>query len=122
MLSTKYSIITINRWGMRDQDYAEKRAPATFRAAVLGASSVMGWGVNDGETFEALLEARLNRELANSPFARYELLNYGVPGYQPPQQMVNLERALKLEPNAIMFIATGRDHEAGSESVGVNAT
>ena len=28
--------------------------------------------------------------LPGSPFARYELLNFGVPGYQPPQQLVDL--------------------------------
>ncbi len=106
---TKYGTITINRWGMRDQDYPAKPGPDTFRAALLGSSSLMGWGVTDGATFEALLENRLNRELAGSPFAQYELLNYGVPGYQPPQQLPNFERALAMHPNAIMYFATGRE-------------
>ena len=70
---------------MRDRDYGETPGPNTFRAALLGTSSLMGWGVNDGETFEAPIEERLNREMPGTPFARYELLNYGVPGYQPPQ-------------------------------------
>jgi hypothetical protein len=107
--STRYGTVTINRWGMRDQDYAEEPNPQAFRAVLLGASSLMGWGVADGETFEALLESRLNRELSGATFAKYELLNYGVPGYYPPQQLVNLERALRMHPNAVMFIATGRE-------------
>jgi hypothetical protein len=69
----------------------------------------MGWGIADGATFEALLENRLNHELSGAPFAKYELLNYGVPGYYPPQQLVNLERALGMRPNAVMFVATGRE-------------
>ncbi len=81
---TNFGQISINRWGMRDQDYEQLPRPDTFRTAVLGPSTVMGWGAADGETFEALLEARLNRERANAPYARYEILNFGVPGYQPP--------------------------------------
>jgi D-alanyl-lipoteichoic acid acyltransferase DltB (MBOAT superfamily) len=107
--STKYGTITINRFGMRDRDYAEQPSPGTFRAVLLGASSVMGWGVPDDATFEALLEERLNRERAGAPFAKYELLNFGVPGYFPPQQLPNFERALRLHPNVVMYIATGRE-------------
>ena len=107
--STKYGTVTINRWGMRDQHYAEYPGPQTFRAVLLGASSLMGWGVADGATFEALLENRLNRELSGAAFVKYELLNFGVPGYYPPQQLVAVERALRMHPHAVMFIATGRE-------------
>lgn len=104
---SNFGTITINRWGMRDRDYELARAPNTVRIAVLGASSVMGWGVGDGETFEALLEDRLNAE-ANER-RRYELLNFGVPGYQPLQQLVALEKALRFEPTSILYVATGRE-------------
>ncbi|MEF8699893.1 MAG: hypothetical protein V5B33_11365 [Candidatus Accumulibacter sp. UW20] len=107
--TTKYGTITINRWGMRDQDYAQNRPPETLRAAVLGASSVMGWGVGDGETFEALLEDRLNREPVSTAFKQVELLNYGIPGYQPPAQLATLDRALAMQPNAVVYIAAGRE-------------
>jgi D-alanyl-lipoteichoic acid acyltransferase DltB (MBOAT superfamily) len=107
--TTKYGTITINRWGMRDKDYAPTRPEGALRAAVLGASSVMGWGVGDGETFEALLEDRLNREPVSTAFKQVELMNYGIPGYQPPGQLAAFERALELRPNAVMFIATGRE-------------
>jgi hypothetical protein len=106
---TNYGTVTINRWGMRDQDYERRPAPGTFRIALLGPSNVMGWGVGDGETFEALVEDRLNRERAGAPFGRYEILNFGVPGYQPPQQLVALENALTFQPNAVLYVATGRE-------------
>lgn len=109
VFATNYGSITTNRWGLRDREYEQKPVPGTFRAALLGASTVMGWGVGDGATFEALLEERLNRELSGAPFARYELLNFGVQGYQPPQQLVNFERALSLHPNAVIYVATGRE-------------
>ena len=43
-----------NRWGMRDRDYAAAKPRGTLRIAMLGPSHVMGNGVADGETFEAL--------------------------------------------------------------------
>jgi D-alanyl-lipoteichoic acid acyltransferase DltB (MBOAT superfamily) len=107
--STNYGAVTINRWGMRDQDYERAPAPGTYRMAILGPSNVMGWGVADGETFEALVEARLNREQAGKPFARYEILNFGVPGYNPPAQLVALEKALGFSPAAVIYVATGRE-------------
>ena len=107
--NTRYGRISTNRWGLRDQDYAQQRPAEAFRAVVLGASSVMGWGVSDGETFEALLEQRLNKEPQDSRFKRVELLNFGIPGYQPPQQIVALDRALGFQPQAVLFIATGRE-------------
>jgi hypothetical protein len=108
-LATPYGALSINRFGLRDRDYAANRPAETLRVAVLGASSVMGWGVADGATFEALLEERLNREPLGSEFLRFELLNFGIPGYQPPQQLAALERALKLEANALFYVAAGRE-------------
>ncbi len=107
--STRYGTLSINRFGMRDRDYDLLPAAGTFRAAVLGASSVMGWGVADGETFEALVEDRLNSEWAGGEFARFELLNMGVAGHQPTQQMVVVERAFEFQPDAIFYVATGRE-------------
>jgi D-alanyl-lipoteichoic acid acyltransferase DltB (MBOAT superfamily) len=107
--STAYGTISTNRWGMRDQDYELQRPAGVYRIALLGPSNVMGWGVGDGQTFEALLESRLNRENAGVPFAKYEILNFGVPGYDPPQQLVALERALTFNPSAVLYVATGRE-------------
>ncbi|MCB1931352.1 MAG: hypothetical protein KDI45_02645 [Candidatus Accumulibacter sp.] len=107
--TTKYGPVTTNRWGMRDQDYPQERPADTLRAAVLGPSTVMGWGVGDGETFEALLEDRLTRAPVSKAFRQVELLNYGVPGYQPPQQLVAFDKALELHPNAIVYVAAGRE-------------
>ena len=67
--------------------------PETLRIALLGPSHVMGNGVADGETFEALVEERLNREFATGPARRYEILNFGVDGYALPQQIAMLEGA-----------------------------
>ena len=107
--TSQYGAITMNRFGLRDKEYAQERPPGTLRIALLGASSVMGWGVGDNATFEALLESRLAAEPLPTGFQKVELLNLGVPGYQPPQQLVNFDRALQLQPNAIFYVATGRE-------------
>jgi D-alanyl-lipoteichoic acid acyltransferase DltB (MBOAT superfamily) len=106
--ATNYGTISVNRWGMRDRDYERKPAPGTFRMALLGASSVMGWGVGDGETFEAVLEKQLNEEKL-SAHKNYEILNFAVAGYSPPQQLVALDKALEFEPRAVLYVATGRE-------------
>jgi D-alanyl-lipoteichoic acid acyltransferase DltB (MBOAT superfamily) len=107
--ATNYGTISINRWGMRDQDYALAPAAGTFRMAVLGPSTVMGWGVGDGATFEALVEKRLNEELRDTPYSKFEILNFGVPGYQPPQELVMTEKALRFAPRAVLYTAGGRE-------------
>jgi D-alanyl-lipoteichoic acid acyltransferase DltB (MBOAT superfamily) len=106
---TNFGTMSTNRWGMRDQEYEHKPAAGVFRMALLGPSNVMGWGVTDGATFEALLEKRLNEGVAGIPPARYEILNFGVPGHQPPQQLVVVDRALGFEPRALLYVATGRE-------------
>ncbi len=107
VLDTNYGTVSVNRWGMRDKDYEALPSPGTFRITMLGASTVMGWGVGDNETFESLLESRLNTE--QKQFARYEILNFGIQGYQPLQQLVALDKALTFKPNAVFYIATGRE-------------
>ena len=92
-----------NRWGMRDQDYALAKPTETLRIALLGPSHVMGNGVSDGETFEALVEERLNRELDSGSHRRYEILNFGVDGYALPQQIAILqEKALRFSPDIVI--------------------
>ena len=107
--TTNYGTLTTNRWGMRDRDYELQRPAGAYRIALLGPSNVMGWGVGDGQTFEALLESRLNREGRGTPIEKYEILNFGVAGYQPPQQLVALDKALAFTPNAVFYVATGRE-------------
>ena len=106
---TNYGTISTNRWGMRDQDYEQVAAPGTFRIALLGPSTVMGWGVDDGATFEAQVEQRLNAQRTGSKYTKVEILNFGVPGYQPPQQMTMLTKALTFAPQAVLYTATSRE-------------
>jgi hypothetical protein len=98
---------------MRDRDYEKTPAPNTYRIAMTGPSFVMGYGVADDEGFEPLLEDRLNRENAGSPYAKYEILNFAVPGYSAIQDLMVLEhKAMPFQPNAFFFMAHQREEEA----------
>jgi hypothetical protein len=105
--------LSTNRWGMRDRDYEQLPAPDTYRIALTGPSFVMGSGVADDEVFESLLEDRLNREHGGSLYARYEILNFAVPGYSALQELIVLEqKGLSFQPDALFFIAHQREEEA----------
>ncbi len=99
------AIFSTNRWGMRDQDYELTPPPNSYRIALLGPSYVMGSGVGDGETFETLVEARLNEEHTTGEVEKYEILNFGVAGYSVLQHLALLEeKVLSFSPDAVLVI------------------
>jgi hypothetical protein len=102
------STVTTNRWGMRDREYEQRHDPKTYRIALLGPSFTMGQGVNNDESFEAILERRMNNELGKEPYSSYEILNFGVSGYRPIQQVFLLEqKVFTFAPNAVFYTAYG---------------
>ena len=107
--------VRTNRWGMRDKDYTQARPPQTHRVALLGPSTAMGSGVEQDESFEAVLEERLNQELAESTRVRYEILNFGVAGYSPFHMLYQLQRkVLAFEPDAIFYLGHASDLDRAS--------
>jgi hypothetical protein len=106
---TEHGVIETNQWGMRDRDYAPLPSDGTVRGLLLGYSTVLGWGVAQEETFEAILETQINQSLAESSDATFELLNLAVPGYRPPQQAMALDEALKFAPRVVFYTAAGRE-------------
>ena len=104
-----FSTVSTNQWGMRDRDYARTPDPGIYRMSLLGASMEMGWGVEDGETYEALVEEKLNEDLGGEAFEKYEILNHAVAGYYPLQQAMALEKALQFGPRTVIYVATGRE-------------
>lgn len=97
--------LSTNRWGMRDRDYELIKPAGAYRIAILGSSTTMGLNVGDNESFEALIEERLNRERVSQPHDQYEILNFAVNGYNPPQQVVVLEKkVLDFKPDAVVLV------------------
>jgi hypothetical protein len=99
-----------NQWGMRDRDYDLVKPEGTYRIALMGASYVMGSGVGDGETFEWLLEDRLNREAAAGGRPAVEILNFAVGTLSSAQQLYMLQkRVLPFEPDAVVLVSPATD-------------
>jgi hypothetical protein len=99
------SLITINRWGMRDRDLERAKPPGVCRIALVGSSVVMGFGVGDEETFARRLEQNLNNhsELAESQ-QQYQVLNFGVGKYSALQRAAQLEKVvLDFEPDVVLY-------------------
>lgn len=93
-----------NRWGMRDREYDLEKPPGTLRIALLGPSHVMGNGVSDGETFDALLEERLNEASLVEPYTNVEVLNFGVDAHSVTQQVALLEdRVFEFSPDVVIL-------------------
>jgi len=104
-MTYKGAHFTVNRWGMRDRDYELAKPPHTFRAAILGASYIMGSGVDDDQSFENLVEDRMNAEWG-ADGEQYQILNFAVGGYSPLQRVLAFEtEALKFDPDAVLYIA-----------------
>jgi len=94
-----------NRWGIRDRDYPKAKPPATYRIALIGASRAMGSGVSDDETFEVLIEDRLNEELGARTGLRYEILNFSMGNFGPLKKLRAFEsKAVDFDPDAILYV------------------
>jgi hypothetical protein len=120
LVSTFYkgARFSTNRWGMRDKDYSLVKPPNTYRIVAVGTSYVMGAGVADGETFESLLEDRLNRELTPVTGLHYEILNFGMAGYTEIQRVMELEgKAFAFQPDAVMYFAHTGDANEESQKI-----
>jgi lysophospholipase L1-like esterase len=83
----------INAVGLRDTllphsagGYAKQKSER--RILTTGDSSVYGWGVPTGQTFQEVLERRLN---AHWPTIHFEVINLGVPGYSSEQSLRQLQ-------------------------------
>jgi D-alanyl-lipoteichoic acid acyltransferase DltB (MBOAT superfamily) len=117
-LAYKGAMMTTNRWGMRDRDYEKTKPKGTYRFALLGSSHSMGEGVSDDESFENVVEDRLNREISPRTGLRYEILNFSVGGYGPLSNLAILEqRVFDFQPDAVIHIGVNEFYFAVQEAI-----
>jgi hypothetical protein len=104
--------IRSNSLGMRDREYTTIKPPNTYRIVLLGASHEQGSGVKEDETYENVVEDRLNHEHPSSHYSRYEILNMSVGMSGLFQRLLRLEQqGFQFEPDAVILSVAALDKQ-----------
>ena len=92
--------VVTNSLGLRSAEIDTKE-PNEFRILSLGESTTFGAGVENDETYSALLETYLNQA---DRTRKYRVINAGVSAYTSFQSLKYLEfRGLQLRPDMVLF-------------------
>lgn len=102
--------IAINEQGVRDDESIGPKPPNERRIVVLGDSLVLSVQVQQRQTFCRLLQDRLNA--AGGP-VRYRVINAGVQGYGPVEELLFFRRVARaFQPDLVITtIFVGNDAE-----------
>jgi lysophospholipase L1-like esterase len=95
-----------NAFGLRGNEITIDKPKDTFRILTLGDSFTMGKGVEDDQTFSALMQDILNEKLGScdARYERIEVLNGGVDSYAPILSSLYLTQALHvLGPDLVIL-------------------
>lgn len=95
----------INSVGMRCHEPLPAGAPGAYRIAAVGDSVTFGYGVDQQSAWPAVLEEELNGKPwdAANP-GRFEVLNFGVPGYNTVQEAAVVHyKVMPLRPRLIIL-------------------
>jgi hypothetical protein len=105
----KGQLFTTNSWGMRDRERGLEPPAGTYRFGVLGASTTMGSGVADGESYPSLIEERFNGAPELVPV---ELLNFAVESYNVIEQVAVVDqKVVQFQPHGLLYIAHETEFE-----------
>jgi hypothetical protein len=103
---------TSNSLGMRDREYQRAKPAKTYRIVLLGASNDMGTGVKDDQTYENLVEDRLNTRVPDARYSRYEILNLSLSADSILQRVLRLEQeGFQFQPDAAILSVTAVDEQ-----------
>jgi lysophospholipase L1-like esterase len=91
----------MNSAGFRDFEYPKNKNPDVARIAVIGDSIAFGIGASQRETaYAKRLEMLLNKESKK----RFEVLNFGVPGYGTVQIFERFkDKVMGYEPDIVIY-------------------
>ena len=94
--------VSINSWGLRDDEITIPKPPGTLRILALGDSFTIAMGVKVEDGYVEQLEKLLNQETGNQPHV--EVINSGIGGYNTQQEFAFLRaKGFQLEPDMILL-------------------
>jgi hypothetical protein len=114
---SSYEGVTINSAGLRDREYTRAKPPGVFRIAAIGDSVSFGLWVSQNASYPKQLEVLLNRRASDpaAPKTRFEVLNFGVTGYNVTQIVERLRTGvLDYDPDLIVYGYVLNDPQADS--------
>ena len=107
--------IRINTGGFRGPDVYFLPMQGITRIAVLGDSQAFGMNLVESDTLAGALERKLN---TTSREGKFEVLNFGVPGYNTEQEMlVFRQKVLAYHPSVIVLYYSLNDPEIPDNTV-----
>lgn len=97
--------VSVNRWGMRDRDYELRKPDSVFRIVVIGPSYVMGWGVEQDDMLDAVLERALD-SIASHTAHGVEVMNVSATSWIPAQEVYAFKTlAAPFRPDLVLLAA-----------------
>ncbi|MBN2482617.1 MAG: SGNH/GDSL hydrolase family protein [Candidatus Omnitrophica bacterium] len=94
----------INNFGFKDTDFVLTKDQYLVRIVMLGDSITEGVSVRLGKTFSDRLEALLNGKNSSAGPHRYEVMNFGVGGYNIEAEIETLRtKALQFSPDIVIL-------------------
>jgi len=102
----------LNKQGFKDSDFVLEKAKDVVRIAMLGDSVVEGVFAPCKRSFSDQLEVLLNRKAVEiQPRLRYEVMNFGVGGYNLGAELEVLkEKVLPYKPDIVVLNLTHDDN------------
>lgn len=93
--------VAANSLGFRGPEISPKKPMNTFRILVFGDSSSFGWGVNQDESFSALLQQELGNNAAGK---KIEVGNFAIPGDSSEYGRLIVDKFIKrYESDLVIF-------------------
>lgn len=104
---------SLNNQGFNDYDFVKKKSYNVVRIAMLGDSIAQGVGVLKNQTFSKQLEKLLNKRAVElGSVTRYEVMNFGVGGYNLAAEVETLRtKVLQYSPDIIILNMFFNDDE-----------
>ena len=103
------ALVTSNRFGMRESNYAIPRPKNTVRVALLGDSFVFGFGAKAEDRMGVFLQRYL-KERAGPDAPRIEVLHLGASSWNIVSECVYVRRQISLlQPDVVLQVTTSND-------------
>ncbi|RJP27657.1 MAG: hypothetical protein C4527_12695 [Candidatus Omnitrophota bacterium] len=96
-------LVSTNSFGMRMQEVELKKPDGVIRIAAMGDSCTFGWMTAEEDAYPRVLERLLNERTPQ----KFEVLNFGVPGYTSFHGLLQYERLVKRFRPDILILAFG---------------